>query len=91
MKVRVVSDGTIYGTNIFDVASGAEVQGIVGVRIWHEAGEIPKADITVLAAEVDVIADATFLAHEETALGRDGTPSGLVPVLRLVDRGGDPE
>ena len=46
MKIKVVSDGTINGTTVFDAATGEPVSGVKSVT-WHLDVDSITADVVI--------------------------------------------
>jgi hypothetical protein len=56
--MRIVSDGTPFGTKVYD-ADGAEIKGCITKVEWSiEVDGIGQAKLTFSNVEVDVIGDA---------------------------------
>lgn len=55
-KVKIVSDGTVGGTNLIDVATGEPIFGVESIRfVAHAKGSDPVVDITFMNIPIDVI------------------------------------
>lgn len=46
MKLKIISDGTSFGTKIIDSTTGEEVEEITSIRWEITAGEVSRATIT---------------------------------------------
>jgi len=57
-QIRIVSDGTPFGTKVFD-AEGSEIKGCITKVEWSiEGGKVAQATLTFSDVEVDVSGDA---------------------------------
>lgn len=57
LRLRIVSDGTAFGTYVLDAETGARLWGVVAIDLHVDlAGASPTATITVRNVEVDVVA-----------------------------------
>lgn len=56
-KLRIVTDNRrgIFSVRVYDVASGNEIHDITSIQWAMEIGGVPKATITTLFAEIDVV------------------------------------
>lgn len=61
-SVTVKSDGTVSGTTI--TLEGVPLQGIRGLRFEHEATELPRIELDLCLAEVEVKGAAVFYATD---------------------------
>ena len=55
MRIKIVSDGTQWGTKVTNAETGEEIERVLSVYWTHEAGQSPQALIRVLA-EVELVA-----------------------------------
>lgn len=74
-SVRIVSNGSHYGTHVYDEESGAEIENICSIDIHLEGGSVPKANITVFMPTMELKG-----VQAEIVLGH---PVGKLPFVRV--------
>ena len=57
MKLKIISDGTIYGSRVLNAETGEEVERVRSVTWYHEANKMPYAIITLMDTDVQVVVD----------------------------------
>lgn len=46
-SVRIVGDGTTFGTRVYDAETGAQIEDIVYLRVEHVPNQLPIALVTL--------------------------------------------
>jgi len=59
IKLKIVSDGTAYGTNIYDVESGRKLEGVIRVNWRIDLKTLTAiADISIIDVPVELVSEA---------------------------------
>lgn len=56
-RVRIVGDGSVGGTRVYD-EGGRELKTVTSVEFGHQVGEVPQAYVKTLTPSIDVAIDA---------------------------------
>ena len=66
MKIKIVSDGTVEGTQVVDVTTGEVLELVVGVR-WEvdTVATIARADIRLVDVPIEVIGEVAAVPLKE--------------------------
>lgn len=72
VKVKIVSDGTTWGTKIVDEETGNEIHNVTKIEWTAEAGHMCVARITLVKVPVEITAE---VPPEETKLVVKGRPT----------------
>lgn len=62
--VRVIGDGTPFGTRILDLESGEPIDRVISAALWMDRLEPPRLDLTVLLPTVEITAVVTSVSRE---------------------------
>lgn len=59
MKLKIISDGTAWGTKVVDVETGEELKYVKSAD-WHISADdkLAEANLTILHVPVEIIAEA---------------------------------
>jgi hypothetical protein len=57
MRLKIISDGTIAGTKVYDCMTGEMLNKVTNIEIEIGVETVPKATITFLEPEIEIIAD----------------------------------
>lgn len=53
-KLKLVSDGSVHGSNLIDVETGQKIAGVRSAKWEHTVGELPKATLDLIMTGVDI-------------------------------------
>ena len=63
MILKIISDGTAYGTNIVDAETGERVTNVTDISFKLVSGGVVEAFIKLIGTPVDVDVDTDTMAH----------------------------
>lgn len=92
MRLRVVAEGSEFGTKVVDSKTGESVDGVTAVAFAHAAGDIPCLVLRVHDFEADVEAESVRWPHEPQTTPAPPQPAeapvlhGTVPILLVYKR-----
>lgn len=55
MKVRIIADGTVSGTRVYDAQTGREIGNVARVAFEHEAGHPPQVTLVLSSRGQDYL------------------------------------
>lgn len=53
MKLKIVSEGTVMGSRVVNAETGEILDGVTSVNWKHDAGDLPRAVITLIGMPVE--------------------------------------
>lgn len=60
MKIKIISDGTVCGTNVLNTETGEAIPWISGVRFCHDACGLPVTEISLNFVEIEAECGGSF-------------------------------
>lgn len=56
MKLKIIGDGTPYGTRVVDAETGEPLEGVYQVAVVHRANDVPRATIGLYSIPLEIVA-----------------------------------